>query len=280
MQATIELIRSELQGLYPDTEIRSFTKLLISKLTGFSNTEIILNKNTIFSAEQRKILDSFIEKLKIHMPIQYILGKTEFYGLEFIVNQSVLIPRPETEELVEWILNSIHDNSNLKLLDIGTGSGCIAIGLKNNLTQSQVTAFDISEDALLIAQKNAELNNLKINFEQVDILKNLNLNEKWDVIVSNPPYIPENEKIEISQNVLDFEPHLALFVPEIDPLVFYKKIADFGKAHLNENGSLFFEIHYTKANQIIELLKSLGYFEIELRKDIYKNDRMIKAKLA
>ena len=280
MQATIELIRSELQGLYPDTEIRSFTKLLISKLTGFSNTEIILNKNTIFSAEQRKILDSFIEKLKIHMPIQYILGKTEFYGLEFIVNQSVLIPRPETEELVEWILNSVHDNSNLKLLDIGTGSGCIAIGLKNNLTQSLVTAFDISEEALLIAQKNAELNNLKINFEQVDILKNLNLNEKWDVIVSNPPYIPENEKIEISQNVLDFEPHLALFVPEIDPLVFYKKIADFGKAHLNENGSLFFEIHYTKANQIIELLKSLGYFEIELRKDIYKNDRMIKAKLA
>ena len=280
MQATIELIRSELQGLYPDTEIRSFTKLLISKLTGFSNTEIILNKNTIFSAEQRKILDSFIEKLKIHMPIQYILGKTEFYGLEFIVNQSVLIPRPETEELVEWILNSVHDNSNLKLLDIGTGSGCIAIGLKNNLTQSQITAFDISEEALLIAQKNAELNNLKINFEQVDILKNLNLNEKWDVIVSNPPYIPENEKIEISQNVLDFEPHLALFVPEFDPLVFYKKIADFGKAHLNENGSLFFEIHYTKANQIIELLKSLGYFEIELRKDIYKNDRMIKAKLA
>lgn len=280
MQATIELIRSELQGLYPDTEIRSFTKLLISKLTGFSNTEIILNKNTIFSAEQRKILDSFIEKLKIHMPIQYILGKTEFYGLEFIVNQSVLIPRPETEELVEWILNSVHDNSNLKLLDIGTGSGCIAISLKNSLPKSQVNAFDISEEALLIAQKNAELNNLKINFEQVDILKNLNLNEKWDVIVSNPPYIPENEKIEISQNVLDFEPHLALFVPEIDPLVFYKKIADFGKAHLNENGSLFFEIHYTKANQIIELLKSLGYIEIELRKDIYKNDRMIKAKLA
>lgn len=280
MQATIELIRSELQGLYPDTEIRSFTKLLISKLTGFSNTEIILNKNTIFSAEQRKILDSFIEKLKIHMPIQYILGKTEFYGLEFIVNQSVLIPRPETEELVEWILNSVHDNSNLKLLDIGTGSGCIAISLKNSLPKSQVNAFDISEEALLIAQKNAELNNLKINFEQVDILKNLNLNEKWDVIVSNPPYIPENEKIEISQNVLDFEPHLALFVPEIDPLLFYKKIADFGKAHLNENGSLFFEIHYTKANQIIELLKSLGYFEIELRKDIYKNDRMIKAKLA
>lgn len=280
MQATIELIRSELQGLYPDTEIRSFTKLLISKLTGFSNTEIILNKNTIFSAEQRKILDSFIEKLKIHMPIQYILGKTEFYGLEFIVNQSVLIPRPETEELVEWILNSVHDNSNLKLLDIGTGSGCIAISLKNSLPKSQVNAFDISEEALLIAQKNAELNNLKINFEQVDILKNLNLNEKWDVIVSNPPYIPENEKIEISQNVLDFEPHLALFVPEIDPLLFYKKIADFGKAHLNENGSLFFEIHYTKANQIIELLKSLGYIEIELRKDIYKNDRMIKAKLA
>jgi len=275
MLASIEHIRSELQGLYPDTEIRSFTKLLISKLT-----EIILNKNTIFSAEQRKILDSFIEKLKIHMPIQYILGKTEFYGLEFIVNQSVLIPRPETEELVEWILSSVHDNSNLKLLDIGTGSGCIAISLKNSLPKSQVNAFDISEEALLIAQKNAELNNLKINFEQVDILKNLNLNERWDVIVSNPPYIPENEKIEISQNVLDFEPHLALFVPEIDPLLFYKKIADFGKTHLNENGSLFFEIHYTKANQIIELLKSLGYIEIELRKDIFKNDRMIKAKIA
>ncbi len=279
MLASIEYIRSELQGLYPDTEIRSFTKLLISKLTGFSNTEIILNKNTIFSAEQRKILDSFIEKLKIYTPIQYILGKTEFFGLEFIVNQSVLIPRPETEELVEWILNSVNDNSNLKLLDIGTGSGCIAIGLKNSLPQSQITAFDISEEALLIAQKNAELNNLKINFDQIDILKNLEITEKWDIMVSNPPYIPENEKIDISQNVLNFEPHLALFVPENDPLLFYKKIAIFGTNHLNENGLLFFEIHFTKAKQIMKLLKSLGYIEIELRKDIFKNDRMIKAKI-
>jgi len=171
MLASIKHIRSELKGLYPDTEIGSFTNLLISKISGFTRIEIILNKNTIFSAEQRKILDSFIEKLKIHTPIQYILGKTEFLGLEFIVNQSVLIPRPETEDLVEWILNSVNDNPNINLLDIGTGSGCIAIGLKNNLTQSHVTAFDISEDALHIAKKNADLNKLEINFEKIDILK-------------------------------------------------------------------------------------------------------------
>jgi len=279
MLASIEHIRSELQGLYPDTEIRSFTNLLISKITGFSLSEIILNKNTIFSVEQRKFLDSFIEKLKIYTPIQYVLGETEFFGLEFIVNQSVLIPRPETEELVEWILSTVNINSKLNFLDIGTGSGCVAISLKNSLPQSHVTAFDISDEALLIAKKNAEINKLEINFEQIDILINLDIKEKWDVIVSNPPYIPENEKIDISLNVLNFEPHLALFVPENDPLLFYKKIADFGKAHLKENGSLFFEIHYTKANQIIELLKSSGYLEIELRKDIFKNDRMIKAKI-
>lgn len=278
MQRAIEHIKTELNGLYPETEIRSFTNMMISAITGFSRTEIIVNKNTKFSEEQVVLLQTFIEKLKKNIPIQYVLGKSYFMDLQFQVNDAVLIPRPETEELVEWISNSIPADSKFSVLDIGTGSGCIAISIKSIFDNVDVTAYDISEKALTVAAKNAELNNLKVYFEQFDILNWKDTAQSWDVIVSNPPYIPEKEKSEILANVLENEPHLALFVPDNDPLVFYRKIAQFAQKYLSESGWLFFEIHRDWGLQTVDLLLDMDFVDVELRKDLSGNDRMIKAK--
>ena len=280
MQTALQLLRSQLQGLYPDTEIRSFSYLIIEKLTGFSRTEVYVNKNTLFSVEQQHEIESFIEKLKKYVPIQYILGETEFYGLPFYVNESVLIPRPETEELVDWIRNENDRTAELQLLDIGTGSGCIAIALKHEFKNSVVDAFDISVDALDTAKQNSALNNLTINFSAIDILNVPDLPTKWDIIVSNPPYITEREKEGMLANVLDHEPHLALFVPDNDPLLFYRNIALFAQKHLNANGKLYFEINREAGLSCIELLNTMGYRDVELRKDILRNDRMVKAILS
>ena len=277
MQTAFENIQSELQGLYPETEIKSFSYLIIGKLTGFSRTEIFVNKYTLFSIEQQHVLESFIEKLKKYIPIQYILGETEFYGLPFYVNESVLIPRPETEELVDWICVENNKSGQLDVLDIGTGSGCIAIALKHEFTKSTVDAFDISKEALVTAQRNATRNNLEVKFEVVDILNAPAISKKWDIIVSNPPYISENEKDTILPNVLDHEPHLALFVPDNDPLLFYRKIAIFAQEHLKANGKLYFEINREAGKQSVELLSGMGFGNVELRKDISGNDRMVRA---
>jgi release factor glutamine methyltransferase len=277
MQSAIKYIQSELRGIYPDTEIKSFSNLLIEKLTGFSRTQIILNKNTIFSDKQRHTLESFIDKLKKQVPIQYILGETEFYGLPFKVNESVLIPRPETEELVDWIRTENDCNAVLNLLDIGTGSGCIALSLKHEFNHSIVEGFDVSPEALETARSNAELNNLEVRFSLVDILNAPDITKKWDIIVSNPPYIPEKDKAEILPNVLDHEPHLALFVPDSDPLLFYRHIAVFAGKHLQTGGKLYFEIHRYAGQACVNLLTEMGFQNVELRKDISGNDRMVKA---
>jgi release factor glutamine methyltransferase len=277
MQAAILRIQSELQGLYPDTEIRSFSNLIIEKLTGFSRTEILVNKNTLFSDEQRHVIETFIEKLKKNVPIQYILGETEFFGLPFYVNESVLIPRPETEELVDWIRNENDRNANLHLLDIGTGSGCIPISLKHEFPKATVDAFDISEKALETAKNNADRNKLKVNFAKVDILNAPDFEKRWDIIVSNPPYVTELEKNEMLPNVLDHEPHLALFVPDNDPLLFYRQIALFAQKHLQTNGKLYFEINREFGQACVDLLAEMGFQDIELRKDISGNDRMVRS---
>jgi release factor glutamine methyltransferase len=278
MQSTFQHFQSELLGLYPETEIRSFWLLIIEKLTGFSRTEIIVNKNTLFSEKQRTEVESFIEKLKNFIPIQYILGETVFYGLTFQVNSSVLIPRPETEELVDWIRNENNRNAGLQILDIGTGSGCIAISLKHEFSNSTVDAFDISEEALETALENAERNKLEVNFLNIDILTKPNFDMKWDIIVSNPPYVLEKEKEEIQPNVLNHEPHVALFVPDNDPLLFYRKITGFAQKHLSTNGKLYFEINREAGEATVDLLTGMGFTDIELRKDISGNDRMVKAK--
>ena len=277
MQTTFEQMQSELKGLYPETEIKSFSYLIIEKLTGFSRTEVYVNKNTLFSNEQYHEIESFIEKLKKFIPIQYILGETEFYGLPFYVNESVLIPRPETEELVDWICTENNKSQGLQILDIGTGSGCIALSLKHEFPNSVVNGFDISEKALETAQRNATRNKLEVNFRIVDILNTPDTASKWDIIVSNPPYITENEKDDMLPNVLEHEPHLALFVTDNDPLLFYRKIALFALQHLQPNGKLYFEINRTQGKQCEDLLTGLGYQQVELRKDISGNDRMVRA---
>ena len=277
MQKAIQFIQSELQGLYPQTEIRSFSQLIFGKLTGFSPTEIIVNKNTLFSENQRQDIKSFIEKLKKFIPIQYILGETEFYGLTFNVNETVLIPRPETEELVDWIITDYSRKSDFKILDIGTGSGCIAITLKKNIPESTVDAFDISVKALDTASQNAKLNNVEVVFSKVDILNAPYFEKKWDLIVSNPPYVLENEKAAMQPNVLENEPHLALFVPDNDPLLFYKSIARFAQNQLKSTGKIFFEINREAGFATVNLLERLGFSEVELKKDISGNDRMVKA---
>jgi len=277
MQAAIKRIKSSLKSYYPETEISSFSYLIISKITGFSRTEILVNKNTVFSAEQSNILENIITKLQNYIPIQYILGETEFLGLTFHVNDSVLIPRPETEELVDWIRTENDNKETLKILDIGTGSGCIAVSLKNEFPNSIVTAFDISEKALETAHHNADLNKMEVIFSKVDILKVIDLEQKWDIIVSNPPYVTESEKTGILANVLNNEPHLALFVPDNNPLLFYKKIAGFAQKHLLHNGKLYFEINREFGQSTLDLLYKQNFSEIKLRKDMLGNDRMIRA---
>ena len=278
MQSTLQHFQSELLGLYPETEIRSFWLIIVEKLTGFSRTEIIVNKNTLFSKEQHQEIESFIEKLQKFVPIQYILGETEFYGLPFNVNDSVLIPRPETEELVDWIRNENDRNANLQILDIGTGSGCIAISLKHEFPNSTVDGFDISEEALITARSNAERNKLAVNFSRVDILNAPDFDTKWDIIVSNPPYVLEKEKADMLPNVLNNEPHVALFVPDNDPLLFYRKIAQLAQTHLKPNGKLYFEINRSAGKATVYLLEGIGFTDVELRKDISGNERMIRGK--
>ena len=277
MQNIINKLQQELHDIYPEAEIKSISYLILEKLSGLSRTQLIINKNTLFSDEQLQIVEIFIEKLKKHVPIQYILGETDFFGLSFIVNEAVLIPRPETEELVYWINNEHNKNAKLQILDIGTGSGCIAIALKQHFENATVTAFDISEEALEIAKKNAIKNNQSVIFEKIDILANNTFQNKWDIIVSNPPYVLENEKKNMCANVLDYEPHLALFVSDNDPLLYYSHILFFAKKHLLPYGKLYFEINREYGQEIVNLLVNNGFTAIELRKDISGNDRMICA---
>jgi release factor glutamine methyltransferase len=239
-----------------------------------------------FSTDEIQVWNTIVEQLQLEIPIQYLLGKTSFYGLDFEVNSNVLIPRPETEELVDWIVQStrheVRDTKSddvrrrIKILDIGTGSGCIAVSLAKNIPNAQIFAIDISEKALATAKKNAEINAVKVTFIERNILETEVLSEQFDIIVSNPPYVRELEKKEIKKNVLDNEPHLALFVKDNDALVFYKKIAELAQKNLSHNGELFFEINQYLGDEMMELLEKMEFKNIELRKDIYGNDRMIR----
>lgn len=277
MQKALSYINQALSELYSESEIKSIGYLIIEKITGFSRTQLIVNKNTIFSDEQHHLVESFVQKLKKNIPIQYILGEEYFMGMKFRVNNSVLIPRPETEELIEWIAAENEKKSGGRILDIGTGSGCIALSLKSVFPNSEVTAFDVSVSALELARANANLNHLSVEFQCVDILNPPLFQEKWDIIVSNPPYITHSEKTFMESNVLNHEPHLALFVPDNDPLLFYREIAMFGLKYMVDGGKLYFEINRAYGAQTQTMLESFGYRQVELRKDISGNDRMIRA---
>ncbi len=271
----------ELSNLYDSQEIESFFYILLESYGGKKRIDLALNPEMEMDEIQLIKWENALTELKNQKPIQYIIGTTEFYGLTFLVNENTLIPRPETEELVEWIVVESRKSKveRLKILDIGTGSGCIAISLAKNLPNAEVFAMDVSEKALATAKKNAEINTVNVNFICVDILKLLTFDflpsTKLDIIVSNPPYVRNLEKSEIKPNVLEYEPHLALFVEDTDALLFYRKIAQLAKQNLSENGMLFFEINQYLGKETVELLEDLGFNNVLLKKDIYGNDRMI-----
>ncbi|CAM1354938.1 peptide chain release factor N(5)-glutamine methyltransferase [Tenacibaculum ascidiaceicola] len=270
----------QLKSVYPQTEIDTFFFFLIEEYLELKRIDLTLRPDFEISSDKRILLDEALVRLKEEEPIQYILTKTEFYGLPFKVNQNTLIPRPETEELVEWIINEVDKNQeSLSILDIGTGTGCIPISLKKHLPKTTVSTIDVSEEALKTAKQNAVLNKVEVSFMHQDILKTEELSGEFDIIVSNPPYVRELEKVEIKNNVLKNEPHLALFVEDNNPLIFYKKIADLAKNSLTKTGLLFFEINQYLGLETVEMLKNKGFTQIELRKDLFGNDRMIKASL-
>ena len=275
MKRITSIIREELSQCYSTDEIAALTRIIATELLGVSQMAFYLKDDIHLTAEQQALLENAIERLKKQEPIQYILGYSDFCGLRFKVTPATLIPRPETSELVELIASEATGHESI--LDIGTGSGCIAVSLANRLPQSKVTAWDISPEALAVATENSKANGCAIAFEEVDILAYRPTGKLFDIIVSNPPYIKENEKSAMHNNVLDWEPHTALFVPDSDPLLFYRTIAEKGLQMLAPSGTLYFEINRAHGTETMKMLADYGYTDIELRKDFADNDRMIKA---
>ncbi|MFL1012303.1 peptide chain release factor N(5)-glutamine methyltransferase [Flavisericum labens] len=280
LKAIQNKFHEELDSLYPIEEVDSFFGMLAETYYGVKRIQLATNPNLAFE-DDRKIFNA-LNELKQEKPIQYILGETEFYGMPFQVNEGVLIPRPETEELVEWVLKKVDVNSEMNILDMGTGSGCIAIALAKHLPKSNIHALDISTKALKVARENAKTNRVDVSFYEANILAlgNTINNKNFDIIVSNPPYVREKEKQHMKPNVVDNEPHLALFVKDEDPLLFYKAITDFANINLKKNGLLFFEINEYLGKAMIDLLTHKSFKNIELKQDIFKKDRMIKAEKA
>ena len=280
IQRIAEIGRSEfcfLKGVYSESEAGALAKLLLVEVFGFSTLELYGGKDKAISEKERSLLNDIIKRLLQNEPIQYILGVETFCGLNFRVDKNVLIPRPETQELVEWILS---DNKNLKdgrILDIGTGSGCIAITLAKNLPEVEVEAWDVSKGALQIATQNASDNEVRVHFVEQDVLAFIPQGTYFDVMVSNPPYITEVEKNEMEANVLEWEPETALFVQDNDALLFYREIAALGCVMLKPGGMLYFEINRAYGAEMVEMLNGMGYSFVELRKDLFGNDRMVKA---
>ncbi len=280
-----------LKNIQDEQEIESFFFILTEYLHNLKRVDVALNPNFEISDTAIEKWNAILAQLQQEKPIQYITGEAWFYGLRFEVNENTLIPRPETEELVDWILSSpiTHHPTSITILDIGTGSGCIPISLKTNLPQANVSAIDVSEKALEVAKRNATSNKVEINFIQANILEVEDLSQlpspiihhpsSYNIIVSNPPYVRNLEKQEIKKNVLDYEPYLALFVEDTDALLFYRKIAQLALKNLSPNGLLFFEINQYLGKETVELLENLGFKNIELKKDIYGNDRMIKCSI-
>lgn len=277
MNTVASRIRHALEGHYPSEEIKNLSKLICCEILRQSAVDYYLGKDIILSENDAQSLENILFRLKKNEPIQYIQGIARFYGRSFRVFPGVLIPRPETEELVEYMLAELSLDSSI--LDIGTGSGCIAVTLAKELLHSRVTAWDISEDALRIARINSEALDAKITFKQCNVFTYTpEMNYHFDAIVSNPPYVTETESKDMEPNVLNWEPHTALFVPDSDPLIFYRRIGCLGMQMLKEGGQLFFEINRAFGDQMLNLLMDMGYHNVRLLKDISGNDRFIIAK--
>lgn len=264
-----------LTPLYDEGEAERFFYITLEELKGWRRVDFALNTGYVLTDEELSKWNEILTQLHQQKPIQYIFGHTYFYGLQFKVNEHTLIPRPETEELADWII--AENPAGTSILDIGTGSGCIAVTLAKNIQGSMVSAMDISTGAIIVAGYNAEANRVSVQFIHQDVLALNTLPGNYDVIVSNPPYVRHLEKEEIKPNVLEFEPHTALFVEDTDPLVFYRKIAQLAKDGLNPGGKLYFEINQYLGTETVTLLKDLGFNNVALRKDMFGNNRMIKA---
>lgn len=281
MTETLHYIQQELKGIFPDTEIRSLTRIVTEQVCGIPYHRLSVDKDKQLSENQKQDIRRIVQRLKQSEPLQYILQEAWFYDLTLTVDPSVLIPRPETEELVDLIIRR-HTGEKVKILDVGTGSGCIAIALAKHLPDAEVWAVDISVDALQTARKNAARNNARVHFLQADILQPAaveTIPDTYNIIVSNPPYVLESEKTGMDKNVLDYEPGLALFVPDEDPLRFYRAIARFGKQKLSDNGSLYFEINARCGSAMVSMLEEENYHHIRLIQDIYGKDRMTQAQV-
>lgn len=275
-------LKDKLATIYNNREAENITDMVLENITGYSKSERLIYKTKLLNDDQLKKLNNHINELMLHKPVQYVLHEAWFAGMKFYVDENVLIPRPETEELVEWIVQDFKFSiANLKLtiLDIGSGSGCIAIALKKKLPFGNVYALDINDKALEITLKNAVANDAEIELIHADIL-NVDKQQSFsifDIIVSNPPYIKQSEANQMAENVLKYEPASALFVPDENALLFYNAIADFALINLNDNGKLYFEINETLGNEVASLLAAKGFSNIILKKDLQGKDRMISS---
>lgn len=277
MKQQIDYIISQLRGYYADEELRDLAYWIVEECTGMTRTEILIGCKDTKKIVHAQEIERILQKLRANEPIQYVFGHTEWLGLDLRVTPATLIPRPETAELVEWILHVADRDKQLRVVDIGTGSGCIAIALKKSASKWQVTGLDISHEALAVAKENAERNHVEVYWQQMDILSPIanNLFPIADIIVSNPPYICEKEKVDMEARVLDYEPASALFVPDDDALLFYRRIASLKAAKM-----LFFEINEAYGEQVCTMLHEMGYTDIELKEDIYGKPRMVFGRLA
>ncbi len=272
-------LRKRLQSVYPEGEASAILFLVLDKRFGLSRTDVLVGRLDALSDDERAALDSIVQRLETGEPVQYVLGVADFDGMTLGVAPGVLIPRPETEELVEWIAEDFKSAKRLRILDIGTGSGCIALSLALRFTDASVTAWDISDDALRIASANAERLGLGVEFKKRDALCTEVAEAdvaNYDIIVSNPPYICEKERVDMDNNVLQHEPETALFVPDNDPLLFYRAISDLAQKMLRSGGGLYFEINREYGEETAGMMSAMGFDSVELRKDFMENDRMVK----
>lgn len=273
-------LQNSLGSVYDDNEAGNIADWVLEYVTGLARSERIISKNKALSSLETENLVNAEQRLLKHEPVQYVLNEAWFCGMKFYVDKNVLIPRPETEELVEWIISNLKfPFTTLKILDIGSGSGCIPVALKRKLRKAEVWSCDISNEALAVARKNAESLGADVKFIQLNFLDERDRKSlsQFDIVVSNPPYIPERDKLQMNKNVLDYEPHTALFVSDNDPLQFYKAIAIFGQKHLNENGSIFLELHENYAKETATLYQTENYIA-ELKKDMQGKERLLHAK--
>lgn len=280
IQTAFTYITGAISELYDEREAANIAHIIMEYLTGMSKLDRIVHKTKILSPDQKQRLQGAIEALQRHEPVQYITGSSWFYGMELQVNKNVLIPRPETEELVEWMVQDAAHRHRLHLLDVGTGSGCIPLALKKSLPDAQVSAIDVSEGALEVARSNAARQRLEVDFLHLDALNPQQMAglPEFDMIVSNPPYITQSEQTSMQQLVWGFEPSLALFVPDNDALLFYRHISEMAHSRLVSGGALYFEINEALGKEVVALMENIGFTDVTLKQDMFGKDRMVKGK--